>query len=88
MSKLSLRYTTAIMKRNELKKIHADFDAMYSRIQTMHLTCPESTRDYVRGGIVLLLSKMFMDIVLRKKLFEKGLSMLMRRWASFLNPSS
>lgn len=63
---------TDIKSRGGLKKIHANFDAIYSRIEKLFRSCSPSRVDYVRGGIAMILIQMFMDSILRDKLFEKG----------------
>lgn len=52
--------------------MHANFDDIYSRIENLYQTCPQSRIDSVRGGIVMILREMTMDSVLRDKFFEKG----------------
>ena len=57
-------------KLKGMKKIHANFDAIYERLDTEFQRNLDNER--IRGGIVAIFSKMCHDAVLRNKLFERG----------------
>ncbi|KAJ2912907.1 hypothetical protein MD484_g7504, partial [Candolleomyces efflorescens] len=57
--------------RKGLKKVHANFDAIYRKLDTAYQKNPDNER--VRGGIVGIYAKMCVDSLLRDKLYDKGL---------------
>jgi hypothetical protein len=58
--------------RSGLKKIHTNFEAIYQRLNTAYEKNPDNEK--LRGGIIVIYSKMCVDSLLRNKLFHKGLS--------------
>jgi hypothetical protein len=56
--------------RNGLKKVHANFDTIYARIDKFYEKKLSNVR--IRGAILGIFSKMCVDSILRNKLFEKG----------------
>ncbi|KAJ2933042.1 hypothetical protein H1R20_g4019, partial [Candolleomyces eurysporus] len=56
--------------RKGLKKVHANFDAIYKKLDNAYQKNPDNER--VRGGIVGIYAKMCVDSLLRNKLYEKG----------------
>ncbi|KAF8962295.1 hypothetical protein BDZ97DRAFT_1663105 [Flammula alnicola] len=60
-----------LTSRNGLKKVHANFEAIYSKMDRVYETNLEDVK--IRGGIVGIFAKMCVDSILRNKLFEKGI---------------
>ena len=56
--------------RNGLKKIHANFDSIYKKLDSAYQRYID--HEGIRGGIVGIYAKMCVDSLLRNKLFEKG----------------
>ena len=56
--------------RSGLKKVHADFNTIYSRIDSFYQRNLSNSK--IRGAIVGIYAKMCIDAILRNKLFEKG----------------
>ncbi|KAH9941110.1 uncharacterized protein BXZ73DRAFT_42148 [Epithele typhae] len=59
--------------RHGLKKVHAHFDRLYSRLDSAFVTAEKRGIERAMGGIVGIWSKMCADAILRDKLFQKGL---------------
>lgn len=57
--------------RSGLKKVHANFDSIYRRIDKVYQRNANNER--IRGGIVGIYAKMSVDSILRNKLFERGI---------------
>lgn len=57
--------------RRGLKKIHARFDTIYSKLNDFYER--NITNERIRGGIIAIYAKMCIDVLLRNKLFEKGM---------------
>ncbi|KAG6836737.1 hypothetical protein H0H93_004143 [Arthromyces matolae] len=57
--------------RSGLKKVHANFDAIYRKLDK---ACEKySDNERIAGGVIVIYSQMCADSLLRNKLFEKGL---------------
>lgn len=56
--------------RSGLKKVHADFNVIYGRIDSFYQRNLGNTK--IRGAIVGVYAKMCIDAILRDKLFNKG----------------
>lgn len=56
--------------RQGLKKIHTNFDKIYSKLDTEYQR--HLNNEKIRGGIVAIYAKMCVDAVLRNKLFKRG----------------
>ncbi|KAJ6491306.1 hypothetical protein C8R47DRAFT_976831 [Mycena vitilis] len=59
-----------IMTRSGLKKVHANFDSIYRRLDKIYTRSGSSVR--VKGGIAGIYARMSGDSILRNKLFERG----------------
>ncbi|KAF8962291.1 hypothetical protein BDZ97DRAFT_1120677 [Flammula alnicola] len=57
--------------RSGLKKVHANFNAIYARIDKVYEK--NLNNEKIRGAIVGIFAKMCVDSILRNKLFEKGI---------------
>ena len=57
--------------RSGLKKVHAKFDSIYQRIETVFQDSPHDIK--LRGGIISIYAKMCIDSILRNRLFDEGL---------------
>jgi hypothetical protein len=66
-----------IATRSGLKKVHANFDAIYERLNRAYEKYPADEK--LRGGIIGIYAKMCADSLLRNKLFSKGPSLMLRR---------
>ncbi|TFK41659.1 hypothetical protein BDQ12DRAFT_703695 [Crucibulum laeve] len=60
-----------LTKRSGLKKVHANFDYIYRKIDKAYQR--NLNNDRIRGGIIGIYAKMSADSLLRNKLFERGL---------------
>ncbi|PPQ78318.1 hypothetical protein CVT25_011689 [Psilocybe cyanescens] len=59
-----------LTSRSGLKKVHANFNPIFARIESV---CHKNPQNYkIRGAIVGIFAKMCVDSLLRDKLFEKG----------------
>ncbi|PPQ66949.1 hypothetical protein CVT26_009980 [Gymnopilus dilepis] len=56
--------------RGGFKKAHANFNAIYTKIEQIYQQHPDNSN--LRGAIVGILAKMCIDSLLRNKLFERG----------------
>jgi hypothetical protein len=56
--------------RNGLKKIHANFDGIYKKLDSAYQRYID--HDKIKGGIVGIYAKMCVDSLLRNRLFERG----------------
>jgi len=63
--------TKDVVSRTGLKKIHANFNNIYRKMENEYDQNPDDYR--VRAGIVSLWIKMSMDALLLEKLFSKGI---------------
>ena len=62
-----------LTSRNGLKKIHANFDDIYRKMENEYERNADDIR--IRAGIVSIWTKMCIDALLRNKVFSKGRSL-------------
>lgn len=67
----NLRITPELTTQSGLKRVRANFDAIYQKIDAVFDKC--SGIDTVLGGIVGIYAKMCVDSILRDKLFQGGM---------------
>ncbi|CAA7261161.1 unnamed protein product [Cyclocybe aegerita] len=60
-----------LSKRAGLEAVHANFDAIYARIDQAYRQSLSNNK--IRGGIIGIFSKLCVDAILRNKLFDKGI---------------
>ncbi|KAG5716224.1 hypothetical protein E4T56_gene10733 [Termitomyces sp. T112] len=60
--------------RSGLKKIHANFDSIYRRLDKARERYADNER--IVGGVIVIYSKMCVDSILRNKLYERGMCCL------------
>ncbi len=58
--------------RSGLKKVHANFEAIYRRLDKAYEK--HASNEKITGGIAGIYAKMSADVLLRNKLFDKGVS--------------
>jgi hypothetical protein len=59
-----------IATRSGLKKVHANFEAIYRRLDKAYQKYSDNEK--IAGGIIGIYAKMCVDSILRDKLFAKG----------------
>ncbi|KAJ3503069.1 hypothetical protein NMY22_g18377 [Coprinellus aureogranulatus] len=64
-------YTLDMTTRKGLKRIYAQFDSIYTKLDSAYQRNLQHER--IRGGIVGIYAKMCVDSMLRNKLIEKGM---------------
>ncbi len=58
------------MTRSGLKKVHANVETIYNRINVVYEK--STSNDKIKGAIIGIFAKMCVDSLLRNKLFDKG----------------
>lgn len=61
--------TADLKKKSGLKRVHAEFDAIYRKLDAAYEANPD---ERFRGGIIGIFTTMCIDSVLRNKVFERG----------------
>jgi len=69
-----------LTSRNGLKKIHANFDDIYRKMENEYERNADNIR--IQAGIVSIWTKMCIDALLRNKIFSKGPSLSFQQKAS------
>jgi hypothetical protein len=67
-------FTQDLSTRSGLKKVHANFSSIYSKLEKAYELSGENNK--IKGGIVGIVAKMCVDSLLRNKLFGKGTSII------------
>ena len=84
LDQLKTLFIQDLSTRSGLKKVHANFSSIYSKLEKAY---EQSARDNykIKGGVVGIVAKMCVDSLLRNKLFGKGIPLLLYSLSSLFN---